>query len=88
MAKHPADKPESLPDFEASLSEIEQIIDAIEAGEVSLEESLTRYSRGMKLITHCRSILERAESKIKQLTTDAEGKVVEGGEVSCEQEPG
>ncbi|QNN23940.1 exodeoxyribonuclease VII small subunit [Planctomycetales bacterium ZRK34] len=68
---------ESLPPFEPSLAQLEQIIDAIESGDVTLEQSLDQYARGMKLIKHCRSILDRAESKIKQLTIDEQGEITE-----------
>ena len=66
---------ESLPPFEPSLEQLESIIEAIESGDVTLEQSLDQYARGMKLIKHCRDILDRAESKIKQLTIDEQGNV-------------
>lgn len=68
---------DSLPPFEPSLQQLEQIIDAIESGDVTLEQSLDQYARGMKLIRHCRDILDRAESKIKQFTVDEQGDVQE-----------
>ncbi len=71
----PAEPP--LPAFEKSLEELEQIVHAIEAGQVTLEQSLLQYERGMKLIKHCRGILETAETKIKQLTVDDKGQLVE-----------
>lgn len=75
---------EQLPDFERSLEQIQQIIDGIESGEVSLEQSLDQYARGMKLIQHCRRILNQAEQRIQQLTVDEQGNVVEkeGGETA------
>jgi exodeoxyribonuclease VII small subunit len=75
--RKPSDEEPELPPFEKSLEQLEQIVHAIESGEVSLEQSLTQYERGMKLIRHCRSILERAESRIKMLTVDDKGQVVE-----------
>ena len=71
---------EKMPEFEESLEQIQQIIDGIESGEVPLAESLDKYARGMKLINHCRSILGEAETRIQQLTIDAEGNVVEAEE--------
>ena len=68
---------EKLPEFEEALDQIQQIIDGIESGEVPLAESLDKYARGMKLINHCRSILGEAETRIRRLTVDAEGNVVE-----------
>jgi exodeoxyribonuclease VII small subunit len=79
MAKEPRKPAEGdeMPPFEKSLEQLEEIVHAIESGEVSLEQSLSQYERGMKLIRHCRSILERAESRIKTLTVDEKGQVVE-----------
>jgi exodeoxyribonuclease VII small subunit len=79
MAKEPkksGGEAEELPPFEKSLEQLEEIVHAIESGDVSLEQSLSQYERGMKLIRHCRSILERAESRIKTLTVDDKGQVV------------
>ena len=71
---------EKLPDYEKSLEEVEQIIEAIESGEVPLEKSLDRYERGMKLIGHCRTILDRAEQRIEQLAADADGNLESAGQ--------
>jgi exodeoxyribonuclease VII small subunit len=70
------------PTFEESVDELEQIIEQIESGEVGLEESLARYEQGMKLIVHCRSVLDRAERRIAELTKTASGDLVvtESGE--------
>jgi exodeoxyribonuclease VII small subunit len=56
--------------YEQALDELETIIEAIEAGEVGLEESLARYRRGAQLLTRCRSILRRAEQELEQLGAD------------------
>ena len=53
--------------FEVALAELEQILAAIEAGEVPLEESLVKYERGQFLIQHCRTVLGQAEKQIEQL---------------------
>jgi len=54
--------------YEQSLERVERIADQIESGEVGIEEALTRYEHAMKLIKHCRGILDRAEQKITELT--------------------
>ncbi len=69
----PDQPPEELPDFETALSQLEGIIERIESGEVGLEESLSQYEHGVKLIRQCRGILDRAEQKIEQLTQEADG---------------
>ncbi len=66
-------KPESM-SYEEAIGELESIIGAIEQGEVGLEESLTRYSRGADLLKRCRSILEKAEQDLQRLTPLGETK--------------
>lgn len=56
------------PRFEEAIAKLEQIVTAIEAGEVSLEESIDKYAEGIKLVKHCRGILDAAERKIQLLT--------------------
>lgn len=57
----------SLP-FEGAMEALEAITDKIESGEIGLEQSLTEYERGMKLIARCREILDRAEQRVAELT--------------------
>lgn len=54
--------------FEAALAELESLVEKMEAGELSLEESLTAFERGVKLTRHCQSALKAAELKVKVLT--------------------
>ena len=75
-AKQP---PKSLK-FEAAISQLEQIIDQVESGQIGLEEALNQYETGMGLIKHCRGILEKAEAKIAELTEDSKGKLQVQGE--------
>jgi len=53
--------------FEDSLSELQLIVQLLESGEGRLEDIIVNYEKGMKLITHCRNLLESAECSIKQL---------------------
>jgi exodeoxyribonuclease VII small subunit len=59
--------------FEESVSQLEQIVAAIESGQIGLEESLAKYEQGMELVKRCRGILDRAEKRIEQLTETKEG---------------
>jgi exodeoxyribonuclease VII small subunit len=61
MAK-PAAAPKS---FEAALSELETLIQGMESGRLSLDESLGAYQRGMHLLTYCQNALAAAEGRIK-----------------------
>ena len=53
--------------FEEALARLEQIAEAIDKGQIGLEESITQYEEGMKLLRHCREILAQAEQRIIQL---------------------
>ena len=70
MAKKTQSPPKN---FEDALAELEQILSAIESGQVGLEESLAKYERGTFLIQHCRGVLNTAEKQIEMLTTATEG---------------
>ena len=61
---------DEMPRYEQAIEQLERIIERIESGEIGLEEGIAEYERGMKLIKHCRSVLDRAESKIKELSLD------------------
>ncbi len=65
------------PSFEDAVEKLEDAIERIESGEIGLEESLEQYTDGMKLINHCRNILDKAENKIKKLSLDADKNIVE-----------
>ncbi|HEB60302.1 MAG TPA: exodeoxyribonuclease VII small subunit [Phycisphaeraceae bacterium] len=58
--------------FEDGIEELESIVERIEAGEVGIEESLAEYERGMKLLQHCKSILDKCEQRITDLTKKLE----------------
>jgi exodeoxyribonuclease VII small subunit len=79
MAKKNQTPPKS---FEEALTELEQILADIEAGEIGLEESLVRYERGNFLIQHCRTVLGAAEKQIEQLSKspDAAAEIPTSGE--------
>jgi len=55
------------PSFEQALKELEDIVQRLEQEEVSLEESIELYQKGVKLSKKCSEILEKAELKIKEV---------------------
>jgi exodeoxyribonuclease VII small subunit len=57
--------------FEGSLKELEDIVARMERGDLPLEESLTLFERGVALTRECRTSLETAELRVKNLL-DAE----------------
>ncbi|GHU31319.1 exodeoxyribonuclease 7 small subunit [Betaproteobacteria bacterium] len=51
--------------FETALAELEQIVQNMESGHLSLEESISAYQRGSDLFRHCQQQLGEAEHKIR-----------------------
>lgn len=59
--------PNKLPNLEESLTEISALIDKMEHSELTLEQSLGHFERGITLVKHCQKILEEAEQKVQIL---------------------
>lgn len=55
------------PDLEKSLSEITKLIEKMEHGELTLEQSLAEFEKGITLIKHCQKVLTEAEQKVNVL---------------------
>ena len=71
MPRKPANEaaePSAVADFEASLDALEQLVGKMEAGGMSLEESLAAYERGVGLYRRCQAALEQAELRVKLLS--------------------
>ena len=66
-----APEQEAKESFEAALSRLEQIVVALEKGDLSLEESLKLYEEGISRARLCQERLEAAEAKIEVLSQDA-----------------
>jgi exodeoxyribonuclease VII small subunit len=73
MAKKKTDEIKGL-SFEDGIGELTDIVNKIEAGQTSLQDSLGQYEKGMALIKHCRGILQTAEKKIEKITASQAGK--------------
>ena len=63
--------------FESSLARLEEIVKAMENGDAMLDESLSLYEEGVKLIKFCTKALDDAEQKVKILQKGEEGTLVE-----------
>lgn len=61
---------DSAVNFEESLSQLESLVEEMESGELTLEESLVAFERGVALARTCKEALRRAEERIAQLTED------------------
>lgn len=69
-----SDKTEQQPDFEKALSELENLVSKLESGELSLDQSLAYFKRGVELTRHCQSMLDQAQQTVELLThPDAAG---------------
>ncbi len=61
------------PSFEQLYSELEAVIAKLEAGDLSLDDSLALFQRGMELTRKCTEMLDHAELRIKELVPQANG---------------
>lgn len=57
--------------FEASVSELQEIVGQLEDGTLALEESMLQFERGVSLLRNCYQVLEQAEQRIEILTSTA-----------------
>ena len=63
--------------FEGAMSRLEEIVRALEGGNVPLDDSLAMFEEGISLIRICNSRLDSAEQKVKVLTEEPDGNVTE-----------
>jgi len=63
----------SIADFEKSLNELETLVRELEKGELSLEQSLGAFERGVSLTRSCQQALKEAEQRVEQLTQKSDG---------------
>jgi exodeoxyribonuclease VII small subunit len=62
-----------MPSFEESLKKLETIVDKLEKGDLSLEESLKLFEEGVGLSATCKKELEEAEGKVQMLIKQRDG---------------
>lgn len=65
--------------FEENMQRLEQIVRAMERGDVPLEESLKLFREGTALVETCGKLLDEAELQVKKIATAADGSPVEEG---------
>jgi len=58
--------------FEEAIKELTSIVGKIEQGQIPLQDSLEQYEKGMALIKHCRTILQKAEKRIEKIADTGE----------------
>jgi len=67
VAKKSTAKSDDTFSFEAALEELEQLVERMERGDISLEESLKDFERGIELTRNCQEALRNAEQKVQIL---------------------
>jgi exodeoxyribonuclease VII small subunit len=68
MQTPPDSSPSAVAEFERSLDELEQLVQRMEKGDLSLDDSLQAYERGVALYRHCQTALEQAELRVRLLS--------------------
>ena len=61
--------------FETALEELEQVVEQLESGDLSLEDSLAAFEKGVGLVKLCNQKLTEVEKKVELLVKDMEGKL-------------
>ncbi len=67
-AKKTAKKKSDRVDFESAIKELESLVEQMEQGDISLEQSLENFERGIELTRQCQKALQEAEQKVQILT--------------------
>ncbi|MBR7041298.1 MAG: exodeoxyribonuclease VII small subunit [Clostridia bacterium] len=65
--------------FESGMAELEEIVSALEKGEMSLDDSFKAYQKGVKLYSRLKALLDEGDRKIIELTSQGE-KLLQGEE--------
>ncbi len=60
-------------DFEEAFAELEEIVQQLEEGDLTLDQAMALFERGMALATQCNARLDAAELRVQQLVSAAEG---------------
>lgn len=63
--------------FEGSMARLEEIVSLLEKGEAPLEQAMTLFEEGAKLLRECTRQLDEAEQKVSMLIAGKDGEVVE-----------
>ena len=84
MAKEKSPNDISKLSFEQAIKELTSIVEKIEQGEIPLQDSLAQYEKGMALIKHCRTILQKAEQRIEKISKEQE--TGDGGQKTEDEE--
>ncbi|THD73772.1 exodeoxyribonuclease VII small subunit [Thalassobius vesicularis] len=70
------DRPVTEMSFEDAMAELEKVVEELEQGRATLENSIKLYQRGAELKERCTTTLNEAEEKVAVITQDADGNAV------------
>jgi len=62
--------------FEDAMKELENLVDSLDKGDVSLDEAIAAYDRGSQLKDHCQKKLNEAKMKVETIQSSAESNVI------------
>ena len=71
-AKKSAGPKKGPENFEVAVERLEEIVEALEGGEASLEDAVGLYEEGVKLFRYCREQLDSAQKRVEELAGEAE----------------
>jgi exodeoxyribonuclease VII small subunit len=63
---------QKTPSFEQSLNDLETLVEALETGDLPLEEALSTFEKGIKLTKECQQQLSKAEQKVALLVGEGD----------------
>lgn len=61
--------------FEQSVAQLEEIVRRLEAGDMSLDDSIAAFEKGIMLTRECENILNKAKGKVEKLVRDSKGEL-------------
>ena len=61
--------------FEEAIADLEQVVEQLESGDLSLEDSLAAFEKGVGLVRYCNQKLSEVEKKVELLVKDRQGQL-------------
>jgi exodeoxyribonuclease VII small subunit len=61
--------------FEEAIADLEQVVEQLESGDLSLEDSLAAFEKGVGLVRYCNQKLSEVEKKVELLVKDKQGQL-------------
>jgi exodeoxyribonuclease VII small subunit len=73
--------------FEAAYARLEEVLERLQMGNMTLDESLAAYEDGIALAAHCQALLDAAELRVETLERGAESAYADADDDEEEDEP-